>query len=97
MSRRSAIDEQHRLFPGQTLPEIVLNLRASLSGSSDPIPAERVQDVVLMLRQRLAFWEDTYQSNAPWERLIDDGVRKMVFGVCNLGDVWLAEKQNQVV
>ena len=63
MTRTVAIAWQARLFPTvalqecrPTLPDICLNLRASLNGAADPWPDEELRDVVLMLQARLDTW-----------------------------------------
>jgi hypothetical protein len=54
------LEEQARLFgPWQTLPGIVIDLRASINGSDDPLPMERLKEVVTFLKKKKSVWHPT--------------------------------------
>lgn len=84
MTRADAIAWQERLFP-TTLPEICLDLRASLNGAADPWPDEHLAEVVLMLQARLDTWAEPNDA-------IDDHVRGMVQHAVWLGRAAEAER-----
>lgn len=82
--RVEAVNRLAHLTHRPTLPEICLDLRASLNGAADPWPAAVLAEVVGMLQTRLDTWADPTDA-------IDAHVRGMVRQAVWLGRAAEAE------
>ncbi len=97
MTRREAKDKQLELFPnlrsptqpGDTLPEICLAVRASVSGAADPWPASALRETRAMLGAIVTTWE-TGKDDA-----IDKQIRAMCFAAIDIINAELSDRQNR--
>ena len=93
MTRAEAVRWQEHLFPrtnspAMTLPEICLDVRASVNGSADPWQTETLQPVVSMLQARLDTWLEPSSA-------MDEHVRGMVAQAVVLGLAELARRAEE--
>lgn len=72
-------EKQEALFPECTLCDIVIALRASITGQADPWSREHIQATVDFLRERKSTW-------TPSEDPIDSLILSMVFWAIELGE-----------
>jgi hypothetical protein len=71
MTRADVKQQQDEMFPGKMLPEICLNLRQALNGTSEAWPDDAVGKTVHLLRDVLTTWAaPTFADDGPMDTCV---------------------------